>query len=126
MNTHYSAALGGAKSVPQTLTELGIKAAHPPAQGTFTIWDGSLKNFGIRISQGGTKSFVLLIGSGRRQTIGRYPTITLAQARDKAKTMLAERTLGRHQPRSITWDAARDQYLALCQRKNRPGVYGEY
>jgi hypothetical protein len=61
MDIHHSEALGGAKSVPQTrtLTELGIRAAHPPERGTFTIWDGSLKNFGIRISQGGTKSFVL-------------------------------------------------------------------
>lgn len=108
------------------ITEVALRAAEPPPQGATTLWDGALKHFGVRISQGGTKSFIVLLGSGRRQAIGRYPVITIAQARDKARKLLAERTLGKHQPQSISWDEALKQYLAVCERKNRPSTYEEY
>jgi integrase len=110
----------------QTLTELAIRATDPPPIGTVTLWDGSLKHFGLRVSRGGAKSFIVLLGSGRRQAIGRWPTITLAQARTKAKTILAERTLGKHQPRSITWADARDRYVESIKEKNRPTTAYEY
>jgi hypothetical protein len=63
----------GAKSVPQhsVLTDMTLKTAQPPASGTATLWDGALKHFGLRISQGGAKSFIVLLSSGRRQVIGR-------------------------------------------------------
>ena len=109
-----------------TLTDLAVRAAEPPQNGARTLWDGSLKHFGLRVSQGGAKSFIVLLGSGRRQAIGRWPTISLAQARTKAKTILAERTLGRHQPQSISWKDARDNYLAAVKEKNRETTAYEY
>jgi integrase len=118
----------GAKSVPQhqALTDMTLRTAKLPERGTTTLWDGSLKHFGFRISKGGAKSFIVLLGSGRRQAIGRYPTITLAQAREKAKKILAERTLGKHQPSSISWKRALDLYLAEVKSKNRTRTYDEY
>jgi hypothetical protein len=111
----------GAKSVPHaTLTDLAARAVEAPAKGTVTLWDGSLKHFGLRVSQGGTKSFILLLGSGRRQTIGHYPTISIAQARTKAKTILAERTLGLHTPQVISWDRALELFLEVKERETRP------
>ena len=109
-----------------TLTELSLRAAKPPERGTTTIWDGSLKHFGVRISQGGATSFVILIGSGRRQVIGRYPAISLAQARGKAKQLLAERTLGRHQPSAVSWQTATQEFNAACAAKNRARTSSEY
>jgi hypothetical protein len=53
-------------------TDLSIKAAKPPAAGYTSIWDSALRGFGLRISAHGTKIFCVLIGRGRRQTIGRY------------------------------------------------------
>ncbi|TQF27452.1 hypothetical protein UNPF46_30800 [Bradyrhizobium sp. UNPF46] len=103
-----------------------LRAAKPPECGTTTLWDGTLKHFGIRISSGGAKSFIVLLGSGRRQAIGRYPTITLAKAREKAKAILAERTLGKHRPNSISWKKALELYLAEAKTKNRPRTYKEY
>jgi hypothetical protein len=45
----------------------------------------------------GTGASVLVHGRQRtRITLGRYPIISLSQARDKAKTILAEQTLGTH------------------------------
>lgn len=90
-----------------TLTENAVRAA----QSGCTLWDGSLKHFGLRVAPGGTKSFLVLLGSGRRQAIGRYPEITLAQARIKAKRILAERTLGRHQTSSVGWQTAIEKFL---------------
>lgn len=90
-----------------TLTENAVRAA----QSDSTLWDGSLKHFGLRVAPGGTKSFIVLLASGRRQAIGRYPTITLADARAKAKRILAERTLGRHQISSISWHTGVEKFL---------------
>jgi integrase len=109
-----------------TLTELAVRAATPEQSKAVTIWDGSLKHFGVRISPGGTKTFVVLLGSGRRHAIGRYPTISLVQARTKARQLLAERTLGRFLPKTITWDAAVDEYIAVCEHKTRPRTSREY
>lgn len=110
----------------QPLTDLLLRAAKPPERGTTTLWDGTLKHFGVRISSGGAKSFIILLGSGRRQAIGRYPTITLAKAREKAKAILAERTLGKHRPNSISWKKAIELYLAHVKTKNRSRTYNEY
>ena len=50
--------------------------------------------FAVRVSQGGTKTFTLAYGSPRKRvTLGRFGIITLAQARDKARQLLAHRTL---------------------------------
>jgi hypothetical protein len=113
--------------VPQhaVLTDVSLRAAKPPENGAVTLWDGALKHFGVRI-RGGAKSFIVLLGSGRRQVIGRFPTISLSQARTKAKMLLAERTLGRHQPKSTSWDTALPTFLALCEKKNRTRTHSEY
>jgi hypothetical protein len=108
------------------LTDMTLKTAPLPESGTATIWDGTLKHFGVRISKGGAKSFIVMLGSGRRQAIGRYPTITLAQARDKAKIILAERALGRHRPSNISWKKALAEYLEVVKAKNRPRTYDQY
>jgi Arm DNA-binding domain len=109
-----------------TLTDVAVRAAKPPESGATTLWDGSLKHFGLRVSQGGAKSFIVLLGSGRRQAIGRWPTISLAQARTKAKIILAERTLGKHQLHSIAWTAARDTYIDEIRERNRESTAYEY
>jgi integrase len=92
------------------LTDLAIRKLVPPAQGQVTVWD-RLPGFGIRVSQGGAKTFIVLVGSGSRHTIGRHPTISLSDARDEAKRILAEKTLGKHRPRSITWEDALKAYF---------------
>ena len=35
------------------------------------IWDASLKGFGLRMGKQ-SKTFIVLVGSGRRKRIGRY------------------------------------------------------
>ena len=103
-----------------------LKTAPLPERGTATLWDGSLKHFGVRISKGGAKSFIVLLGSGRRQAIGRYPVLSLAKAREKAKIILAERALGKHQSGAISWKKAIERYLDFVKRNRRPHTHHEY
>jgi integrase len=110
----------------QTLTDMTLKTAKLPEHGTSTIWDGTLKHFGVRISKGGAKSFIVLLGSGRRRAIGRYPALSLAKAREKAKIILAQRALGKHQPGAISWKKAIEQYLDFVKRNRRPHTHHEY
>jgi integrase len=103
-----------------------LKTAPLPERGTATLWDGTLKHFGVRISKGGAKSFIVLLGSGRRRAIGRYPALSLAKAREKAKILLAERALGKHGPSNISWKKALEKYLEAVKAKNRPHTHHEY
>ena len=78
------------------LTELTVKNLKP-SDKQVTYWDTQLKGFGLMVSPGGTKTFTMMIGKARRrETIGRYGIITLAEARQEARTRLANITLGRH------------------------------
>jgi len=109
------------------LTDISVRALPLPTKGQKTHWDDTLQSFGCRVSQGGTKSFVVQHGAERRMiTIGRYPIISLADARDEAKRLLAEMTLGKHRPRSVRWDEAKDLYLAACEEKNRKRTVDDY
>jgi integrase len=94
------------------LTDPFIRSLKVPERGAVVYQDDIISGFGVRVSEGGTKSFVLTHGPRRtRETIGRVGVITLTEARAEAKTRLAEYTLGKEKPRSITWDAAIAEYL---------------
>jgi len=101
--------------VPKSiLTDISLRKLKPPPAGQITYWDDtpSLVGFGVRVSQGGARTFIVLLGSGKRYTIGRYPIISLQDARGRAKEILAERTLGQHRPKTITFQEAYDLFLA--------------
>lgn len=108
------------------LSDLGLKALKLPEKGQIFYFDDSLKGFALRISQGGAKSFVLKHGRDRRLiTIGRYPIISLSEARTEAKRLLAEFTLGKVRPQSITYPQAVDLFLKDKAQAKRPStVYG--
>lgn len=86
-------------------SDAGLRSLEPPQTGQADYWDSTLPGFGIRISQGGSKTFVVNVDKTRR-TIGRYPIVKLAEARTEAKRMFAERTLGKVRPQSITYPQA--------------------
>lgn len=77
------------------LTDIAVKSLTPPAEGQIVYWDTTpgVPGFGCRISQGGARTFILK-RDNRRHTLGRYPTVSLQQARKEAQKRLARRTLG--------------------------------
>jgi integrase len=102
------------------LTDLTVRNLPVPTSGQKVHYDDTLSNFGCRLSQGGTRTFIVRLGADRQLvSIGRYPIISLADARAEAKRILAERTLGKHRPRTMRWDDALKLYLAFCEQKNR-------
>jgi len=100
------------------LTDMTVQKLAVPDRGQKFYTDDILRGFGVRVSQGGAKTFVVLIGAERQRiTIGRYPIVSLSQAREKARTLLAERQLGIAPKPSPTFAAVREEYLA--QRDDR-------
>lgn len=113
--------------MPNTkLTDLAIRRFPAPATGTKTYWDAHTKGLGIRVGAGGARTFIVLVESGRRQSLGRYPTIKLTDARTEAVRILAEKTLGRIRPRHVAFDDAKEQFLAECTKRIRPRTIQDY
>lgn len=112
------------------LTDLQIKRMHPPKQGQRTVFDDALPGFGVRISQGGSKSFVVMYGKKRHlKTIGRYPALTLAEARKDARRLLVElQDSDGLQPanRKVSFSEARSRFLADSKTRNKPRTYHDY
>lgn len=77
--------------VQKLLTDKVLEKIVPPANGRLELWDAHLEGFGYRASQTGKGSFFAMYrldGKQRRMTIGRYPAMSLALAREKAKAAL--------------------------------------
>ena len=111
------------------LTDMSVRSLPAPPKGQKTYWDESLNGFGCRVSQGGTRSFVLQFGADRQfVTIGRYhpDILPLGKARAEAKKILAEQVLGKHRAKSVRFEDAKDVFLAACRRKNKPRTVYDY
>jgi len=107
------------------LTDLSVRAL-PFEQVQKTYTDDTLRGFGVRVSRA-SKTFVVVHGPTReRITIGRFPIIGLSDARQEAKRLLAERTLGKRKPKVMTYDDAKAAYLEMSEQKNRPRTHQDY
>ncbi len=107
------------------LTDLSIRRFAPADGSPVYHWDTHTRGLGLRVTRN-AKTFVVLVTSGERQSIGRYPVLSLADARTEAKRILAERTLGKRTAPSLTFPTVRERYLDACREKNRPGTVAEY
>ena len=98
-----------------------------PNEGAAIYYDDNLAGFGVRVSEGGTKSFVLTHGPRRkRETIGRVGIISLQDARAVAKRRLAEYTLGKEEITPIRWEDAVEEYLADVRPQLKRRTYKDY
>ena len=103
------------------LSDVGLRAIQLPSKGTVDFWDTALPSFACRVSCGGAKTFILKIQNSRR-AIGRFPLISLSEARAQAKKLLAEKTLGKIRPQSITFRKAFDLFLTEKAKSRRPST----
>ena len=103
------------------LTSLSIDKLSAPEKGQKTHFDDGLPGFGIRISQGGSKSFVVVYGRKRQlKTLGRYPKISLKDARAAARRFQSEAALLSNRndiPVSIDFDEAKQLFLADANKR---------
>ena len=81
------------------LTDRTIAALKSTPGGQCDYFDRALPGFGVRVSPRGKKTFILLYRNQakrlRRQTLGRYPLMSLATAREDAQAALRKATTGR-------------------------------
>ena len=110
------------------LTIKFLDSVQPPVEGQDEYRDDVLRNFVLRVSKGGAKTFVVLVGKSRRKhTLGRYPVISLAQAREMARQALARDALGTLAHTAVTFKDALDIYVVKqLAVKNRPAVAREW
>jgi len=110
-----------------SLTDMTLRNLKAPEKGQRTYLDKNLHGFGVRVSQGGTKTFTLMHGPNRQlTTIGRVGIVSLATAREKARNILAEEQLGVRRIQAPAFDAAVEQFIAkprtVPQRQGRRPV----
>lgn len=74
------------------LTDKGMRALKPAPKGKrIEIWDVAVPNFGVRVTDSGTKTYIAMrrvSGKLVRHTIGTFPLMALADARERARTVL--------------------------------------
>lgn len=117
---------GSTYSVPKiAIHDVSLRSLPVPAKGQSDYWDSKLPSFGVRVSQGGSKTFVLKVANTRR-TLGRYGIITLAEARTEARRLLAEKTLGKTRPRTITFSEAFDIFIEEKSKSRRARTVKDY
>ncbi|HXG88948.1 MAG TPA: tyrosine-type recombinase/integrase [Vicinamibacterales bacterium] len=113
---------------PLNFKEATIRAIRP-SDKQVDYWDSSLRGLTLRVSPGGTKTFQLCYrhkGRQRRLTLGRYPVLSLADARLKGRRELASVTHG-NDPAGVkkadrqaeTFKALALDYIEHAKRKKR-------
>src|SRR4051794_25188865 len=81
----------------EQLTDLTLRQLTAEGRDRIEVWDGKMPGFGVRVSGTGTKTFILLYrhrGRPRRLSLGRWPIVSLATARQKARAALQALDLG--------------------------------
>ena len=108
------------------LTDVSVRALKAPARYQTTVWDKK-SPVGVRVTRTGVKAFVVMVGSGRRRTIGRVGIVTLAEARAEAKRILAEKTLGviARKPSTVSFVTAMESFLAENYKGKKPRTQSE-
>lgn len=114
-----------------SLTDLQIKRLKAPEKGQKTYYDPGLRGFGVRVSQGGTKTFVVVYGKDRRRrSLGRYPDVSLSEARILAKRAQADIALDELIPTQdlpvVSFEVAREKFLNDSEVRTKPRTVDEY
>ncbi len=99
-------------------TDRTVRALKPPPAGRLDVWDEDFPGFGLRISASGRRTWILMYRMGktlRRLTLGRYPTLGLADARVKATHALREVDRGEDPGRQKFEDRRAETFADLAR-----------
>ena len=100
MSIHHSTPLTATYAQPMTvlmastvLTDIAVRNLKPIPGRQVDVYDSKIRGLAVRVSPMGTKAFVVWyrIGSkARRLTLGRFPTMSLAEARKRAQEAMLQ------------------------------------
>lgn len=108
------------------LTDLSIRKLGNPQDGQATHWDATTPGFGVRCSAK-SKSYVVMYGAKRRlKTIGRYPSLSLSDARKQAKLFLASQAAVPNDAIEHDYQDVLSVYLTDCHSRLRPSTLEGY
>jgi hypothetical protein len=68
-------------------TEISIESLPTPTGSAKDYWERPL---GVRVTRNGTKTYMVLLGSGHRRMLGRVGSISLKEARQQAMRLKAD------------------------------------
>jgi integrase len=110
------------------LTDAFLRNVKTPATGQVEYWDALTPGFGVRVSYGGRKAFQALTrvnGKLQRFTLGSYPAVALADARNQAERIIkdaakgispkdreAEERIKAHAARRNTFASVAEEFMA--------------
>lgn len=104
-------------------TDITVRNLQASDKGQLKVWDTKLPGFGLVVGKR-TKTFTVVYGKERRnKSIGRYPEISLSEARKEAKRLLATQP-SKKAVTNLT-DLVR-AYLSDCQGRLRPNTVAGY
>ncbi|BCX88495.1 hypothetical protein MIN45_P0864 [Methylomarinovum tepidoasis] len=117
-----------------TLTKRVVESIAPPSTGRRFVYDAKVPGLRVQVTAAGTKSFQLYRwhqGKPVKVTLGRFPAMTVEQARQAARKLLGEMAEGknpqtekrRRQAEAVTLAHAVDDYLAI--RDLKPGTVAD-
>lgn len=101
------------------LTAVFVESVKPPARGQRAYFDPKLPGFGLRVSQGGTKTWVILYrinGKQKWHKVGTHPPLSLVDARAIAKGKLADVQRGEDPERDKQEARQADSFADLAER----------
>ncbi len=110
------------------LTDIAIKKLALSDKKQVTYWDEIMPGFGVRCSIR-SKSFVVMYGEKRRlKTLGRYPDISLSEARSQAKRFLIDAEIKEEIPSVFTvpFEDAKQRFLRDSAQRNKPRTVSDY
>lgn len=104
------------------LTDIAVRSLTPIAGQQLKVWDAMMPGFGVRVNAR-AKSWIVMFGTTRRlKVIGRYPDVSLADARKKALVALAAPS---EQAPRMAFDDGLDKFLLIHGQKLRPSSKGQ-
>ena len=112
-------------------------AALTTEKSQLDVWDELVPGLAVRVGRGGSKTFIVRYranGRQRRMKLGRYPTLSLAAARTKARKVLADAQGGEdpaldrkiRRSRDTTFGALAAEVMERKAKKLRPRTVREW
>jgi len=114
-----------------TLTDMTVRKLVPKSGERVEVFDSRLPGFAVRVFPSGVKSFILFYrhdGKQRRVTLGRYPVLSLSDARRMAMNLLNKSAQGedpqpppQERPEGQPFTSVVEEFARLhCAQHNRP------
>jgi integrase len=110
------------------LTDASIQRIKPPSKSSLEVFDLGYPGLALRIGHGGAKSFEIFYridGKLRRETLGRWPAISLAEARmawRKTREAIAKGEAPRRESPAMLFEHVVEEWIRRDQAKNKPST----